>query len=633
MSFDILDLPWLPEAPTDFKERCRGLAVGQGEAGVQLGALATARLNSTQALVFRRTLKRLTEQKADLSALSPLRLAILPSFTMDTIADFIPAAAARQGVAVDLAIAEFDQILQTALNPAAGVFEPRPDVVLILFDHRWIGLNRFAANASGSDVVTAALDRLRTCVDYVREKIGALPIVSTVAVPPGTLFGSLDRAIAGTVRADIERFNDGLVKLATSQHAVIFDVGALAETVGTSRWFDPVAWNLYKIPIASTCSALFADWLGRILGAIRGKSRKCLVLDCDNTLWGGVIGDDGLENIVVGPGSGLGESFAAVQQYALDLKERGILLAVSSKNDDAVARQPFAEHPDMLLRETDLALFQANWVDKPTNLEAVARDLRIGLDSLVLLDDNPVERAQVRAALPMVAVPELPSDPAYFATYVTAAGYFEALSFSEEDRKRVDSYVAEAKRAELREQVRDLGDYLAGLEMVISLRPFDAVGRQRITQLINKSNQFNLTTRRYTEAEVESFEQDPDVATIQVRLRDKYSDYGMIAVCIASPRHDEPDAWEIDTWLMSCRVLGRKVENAMLHALVEEALKAGKKLVYASFLKSSKNHMVADLFDALGFERIGETSPGDRFYRLHVNSYATEPLPHAIEEA
>lgn len=630
MSFEILQMPWLPEAPADFKERCRSLIGRSDGLGTELGRLATARLNSSQALGFARTLKRLREQQADLSPLSLLRLAILPSSTIDTIGDMIPAACARHGVAVDLVVAEFDQILQTALDSGAEVFRPKPDAVLLLFDHRWLALDTFEAGQSG-DLVKAGLARIAACLRRLREELGTQAIVSTVAVPPGTLFGSVDRAVAGSVRACVHRFNEDLFQLAADEHASVLDVASLAETVGTARWFDPVGWHLYKVPFASSCSALFADWLGRILGAIRGRSRKCLVLDCDNTLWGGVIGDDGLENIVVGPGSGPGESFASVQRLALDLKARGILLAISSKNDDFVARLPFAQHPDMLLRESDIASFQANWIDKPTNLEAVARTLGVGLDSLVLLDDNPAERAQVRAALPMVAVPELPGDPAYYAVYLASAGYFEALTFSDEDRMRVDSYAAGAKRAELIEQVRDLGDYLTALEMTISEKPFDAIGRQRIVQLINKSNQFNLTTRRYTEAEVERFERDPDMFTLQVRLRDKYSDYGMIGVCIAGPREPYESAWEVDTWLMSCRVLGRKVEQAMLNALVSAAMQAGKKTIYARYLKTTKNHMVADLFDRLGFERIEETGEGDVRYRLEVDNFEMAALPHAKE--
>lgn len=630
MSFDILDLPWLPEASLMFKQQCRGLSAGSEAIGMELAALATARLKSTQALEFARTLRRLHEQNADLAPLAPLRLAILASFTTETVSDYIPAGCARHGVAVDVATAEFDQILQTAMNPDAEVFQPRPDAVLLLFDHRWLGLDRFEAH---HDITQLGLSRIATCLEHLRDQLGAQVIVSTIAAPPVTLFGSLDRSIDTTARARVEEFNAGLVQLAATHGAILLDVAALAETVGTSRWFDPVAWHLYKIPFSSTCSAIVADWLGRLLGAMRGKSRKCLVLDCDNTLWGGVIGDDGLENIVIGPGSGLGESFASVQQLALDLKARGILLAVSSKNDDAVARLPFAQHPDMLLRETDLAFFQANWTDKPTNLEAIARELRIGLDSLVLLDDNPAERAQVRAALPMVAVPELPSDPAYFALHLASAGYFEALSFSDEDRKRTDSYAANAKRAELLHEVRDLGDYLSALDMAISLRPFDAVGRQRIAQLINKSNQFNLTTRRYTEAEVERFERDPDMFTLQVRLRDKYSDYGMIGVCIAGPCPADQRAWEVDTWLMSCRVLGRRVEQAMLQALVSAAREAGKSTLYARYVRTAKNNMVASLLDDLGFEPIKETEGGDRLYRLAVEAFVAEVLPHTVEAA
>jgi FkbH-like protein len=594
MTFDLLSLPWLPAAPDDFKERCKTLAAGAG-AGQAAASLATHRLSSSQALTFSRMLRRLGQSGADLSPLASLRLAILPSFTIDTIADMIPAGCARHGVAASVAIAEFDQIVQTAFDPDA--------------------------------------DRVGSCLRQLREGVGTQVIVSTVAVPPGTLFGSLDRAAAGAVRGHVERFNLGLVELAAAEGAILFDVAALAEQVGTAAWFDPVAWNLYKIPFSAACSGLFADWLGRLIGAMRGKSRKCLVLDCDNTLWGGVIGDDGIENILIGGGHAHGESFADVQRLALDLKSRGILLAICSKNDEANARLPFREHPDMLIRESDVAVFQANWVDKPSNLEAIARTLDIGLDSLVFLDDNSAERAQVRAALRMVAVPELPEDPAFYSLYLSSAGYFEALSFSDEDRKRSESYVANARRAELREQVRDLGDYLQALEMTVSLRPFDAIGRQRIVQLINKSNQFNLTTRRYTEAEVARIESDPGIFTLQVRMKDKYSDYGMIGVCIARPSEADEAAWDVDTWLMSCRVLGRKIENAMLNALVEGARGAGKRRIFAFYSKTAKNGMVADLFDRLGLKRIAETADGNRSYLLDVDDFRPEALPHAQAQA
>lgn len=627
MSFTVNTMPWLPSAPPDYKLKCRQFEAGTPDVGPRLITLATHSLNSSQSIAFAKALRRAQDADCDLSPLSSFRLAILPSYTTETIADTVPAGCARHGVAVDVAIAEFDQIVQTVCDPASRLFQPTPDAALLLFDHRWVGLDSFAHN---DDAIDIAIDRIAACLDRLHNQIGTQAILSTVAVPPGSLFGSLDRIVQGSIRSKVDRFNRALVALAESKGAVIFDVAALAEQVGTAQWFDPVAWNAYKIPFSPSCSALFGDSLGRLIGSMRGRARKCLVLDCDNTLWGGVIGDDGLENIIVGSGSATGESFSAVQKLALDLKARGILLAVCSKNEDSNARLPFSQHPDMLLRESDIAVFQANWVDKPANLEAIARTLEIGLDALVFLDDNSAERAQVRAALPMVAVPELPSDPAYYPLYLSSAGYFEALSFSDEDRKRGESYLANALRAEVREQSRDLGDYLKALEMHIEMRPFDALGRQRIVQLINKSNQFNLTTRRYTEAEITSLIENPEIVTAQVRLNDKFSDFGMIGVWIVRPSERDLTGWYVDTWLMSCRVLGRKVEDAMLHALVVAAKEAGKTTIYAQYLRTAKNTMVADLLDRLGFTRVNESSNGDCNYQLDVATFENQPLPHNI---
>jgi FkbH-like protein len=308
----------------------------------------------------------------------------------------------------------------------------------------------------------------------------------------------------------------------------------------------------------------------------------------------------------------------------LELRERGIVLAVSSKNTDAVARRPFREHPEMLLREEHFAVFQANWLDKPANLEAIAKALNIGLDALVMLDDNPAERAQIRAALPMVAVPELPRDPSWFAWYLMAAGYFETVAYSSEDAGRADSYASDARRAEVMTGARDLGDYLGSLEMRIRFAPFDAKGRQRIAQLINKTNQFNLTTRRYSEADVEEMEKSDSAFTLQVRLEDKFGDLGMIGVVIC--RADGGDRWDIDTWLMSCRVLGRRVEEAMLAEVVREARRYGIRQLIGTYMPTAKNAMVRDHYAKLGFVTVEESEAGCRF-ELAVEDCAIEDLP------
>ena len=281
----------------------------------------------------------------------------------------------------------------------------------------------------------------------------------------------------------------------------MLDVASLAETVGLANWHSPAQWNIAKFAFDAKFLPLYADHVGRILGALRGKSRRCLVLDLDNTVWGGVIGDDGLEGIVIGQGDATGEAYLDVQRTALALRERGVVLAVASKNSDEIARSVFREHPEMLLRENHIAVFQANWNDKATNISAIANELALGIEAMVFLDDNPVERGLIREMLPQVAVPELPDDPALYARTLAAAGYFEAIAFSEEDRQRAEFYQDNARRVTLQKQAGDVDAYLVSLNMRIDFRPFDATGRSRIAQLINKSNQFNLTTRRYTEAE------------------------------------------------------------------------------------------------------------------------------------
>jgi FkbH-like protein len=394
-----------------------------------------------------------------------------------------------------------------------------------------------------------------------------------------------------------------------------------------TTWHDPVQWAVGKFAFSQSLVPLYAEWLGRLVAGARGKSRKCLVLDLDNTIWGGVIGDDGINGIILGNGNPTGEAFMDVQQTALALRNRGILLAVSSKNDEAVARNAFRKHPDMILREEHITIFQANWHDKAANLRAIAQELNIGIDSLVLLDDNPAERAQVRQALPDVAVPELPIDPAHFADTLLSAGYFEAIGFTDEDRHRAEQYEANAARARLLEATTNLDEYLESLQMRALCGAFDAVNRARISQLINKTNQFNLTTHRYTESEVETFEKSGRGMTLQVRLIDRFGDNGMIAVVICIEQGTE---WLIDTWLMSCRVLNRKLERAMLNYIVERAKEAGIATLIGVYRTSQRNSLVKEHYAHLGFTQLEEAPEGSR-WRLDVNAYVAVTIPMEIE--
>ncbi len=450
-------------------------------------------------------------------------------------------------------------------------------------------------------------------------------LVTTVVPPVEPLFGSFDAVEAGSVSGQVAAFNARLAEWAAAKRIVLIDMARVAGWVGADRWHDAGHWHAEKLPLDPDLIPLFADVVARTIAAIRGTTRKCLVLDLDNTLWGGVIGDDGVDGIVLGQGSATGEAFLAIQQTALALRERGIILAVCSKNDDEVARTPFRDHPDMPLKEAHIAAFVANWGDKATNLRAIAAALNIGLDALVFLDDNPVERAQVRRELPMVAVPELPADPALYPRALLAAGYFEAIAFAQEDRDRADQYRANAERAAFA-GTSDMAGYLASLDMVADFRPFDAVNRTRIAQLINKSNQFNLTTRRYTEAQVAALEADPAKLTVQIRLVDRFGDNGMISVVIV-----DRSTWEIDTWLMSCRVLGRRMEEAVLDQIVAAARAGGAEALRGRYIPSAKNRMVADHYSRLGFAAAGGDAGGETMWRLDLGGYVSPELPMRID--
>jgi FkbH-like protein len=475
--------------------------------------------------------------------------------------------------------------------------------------------------------VTGAIDELRTIRDALRKNSGASCIFQTLARPVEASFGSLDLALPGTYRNLVDLFNRALATTLAGKEDLLLDVGGLAETVGLSAWHDANLWNIGKIPFANSFLPIYADLTCRLIAALRGKSRRCLVLDLDNTLWGGVIGDDGLEGIVLGQGDPQGEAHLEVQRAALALRERGIVLAVSSKNNDDTARLPFQKHPEMLLRENHLAVFQANWNDKATNIRAIAEELSLGLESFVFLDDNPAERRLVRDMLPDVAVPELPDDPALYVRTLLAAGYFEAITYSPEDQKRADFYQDNARRVALQRATGDLDAYLATLNMTITFQPFDEVGRARIAQLISKSNQFNLTTRRYSEAQVAEIEADPNCLTLQVRLVDTFGDNGMISVVIC---RQDAGVWQIDTWLMSCRVLGRRVEQAVLQELLIHARALGITRIIGTYRPTERNRLVEDHYSKLGFTECERLADGSTVWGLDVADWSDVRLPMKV---
>jgi FkbH-like protein len=613
------DLAWLPRPPSDFRQRCRDLAQAGDNFGRRVQALATHALAASQLQRLAGVIGDAIAQDRSLAPLAPFRLGLLGNGTLDLIVPALVASAARHGVALQVVRAEYGQIAQQAMSPDSQINRSSPDAVLLALDYRAFPLTPSPGMAEAAkasvDAAVAMLDSIRTGI-ATHAKVPC--IVQTLAPPAEPLFGSIDPAVPGTARHLIDAFDDALVRSIAGTPDLLLDIAGLAGLVGVANWHAPNQWNLAKLPFADAYVPLYADHVGRLLGAMRGKARRCLILDLDNTVWGGVIGDDGLDGIVIAEGDPVGEAFRSVQRLALALRERGIVLAVSSKNTDEVARLAFQKHPEMLLRESHITVFQANWSDKAANIRAIAEALSLGLDAMVFLDDNPVERGLVRQLVPEVAVPELPDDPALYARTLMAAGYFEATAFSAEDRQRAEFYQGNARRAALQKQSGDLDVYLASLDMEITFQPFDSVGRARITQLINKSNQFNLTTRRYSEAEVAAAEARPDWLTLQVRLTDVYGDNGMIAVVICRPA--EADAWEIDTWLMSCRVLGRKVEEMTLREILRQARERGISRVIGCYRPTERNGMVRDHYQKLGFAPTDSTADGTTRWELPTDT-------------
>jgi FkbH-like protein len=623
------EMTWLPAAPDDVAQRIKSLDPDAEDLARDVRALVAFGLSQNQLTKLGKVVTKALRVRGTLKSLSDFRLAVLSNGTMDMIAPVLVASAVRHGVGLEVVLPSYAQVAQEALSPDSAVNKAAPHGVLFAIDHRALPIRISPGDRAAAEATVAGVMAfLRTLRDGVKQNSGALCIFQTFVPPVETLFGNLDSALPGTMANLLAAINLQLATECLENGDILFDVAALAQTVGTASWHDQQMWNIGKFPFADAFIPLYADHVGRLLGAVRGKSRKCLILDLDNTVWGGVIGDDGLDGIRIAQGDAIGEGHLSVQRLALDLRRRGIVLAVCSKNTDEVARKPFTDHPEMLLKLGDIAVFQANWNDKATNIKSIAAELELGIDSMVFLDDNPAERGLVRTLLPEVAVPEVTDDAAHYARTLSAAGYFEAIAFSNEDLKRADFYQDNAKRANLMRGVDGVDAYLASLNMTITFQPFDAVGRARIVQLINKSNQFNLTTRRYTDPEIERVETDPAALGLQVRLSDTFGDNGMISVVICRPH--AAGEWEIDTWLMSCRVLGRKVEWMVLGEVLRQAKERSIERLVGRYVPTEKNALVVDHYRKLGFENVRQDADGTTHWALDVKSAKIEEAPMTV---
>lgn len=600
-------LAWLPKHP-DLSAALRA-ARSQKESTARLRSLAALAGYRRDFVATGRIDRLLTEATSGTAAapegMLPLRLAVLSSHTMDHVVPAIRVSALQRGLWLSVELAPYGSYRQVLLGEDAALKAFAPHYILLALDAQ-NGLFTLPLDADEPQVaaaVDAFVADLRHLWHQARARYGAQVLQQTYVAETASLFGSFEGLVPASPTALIDRLNTGLRTAAREEGVLLVDVGwQLATRIACGELIDPVRWHHAKQLINPVFAPTYGDLVARVIAAAAGKSRKCLVLDLDNTLWGGVIGDDGLEGIKLGQGSAEGEAFAAFQRYLSLLAARGVILAVCSKNELDVAESAFRDHPEMVLKRGEIAAFVANWDDKAGNIRRIAQLLNIGSDSLVFVDDNPAERDIVRRELPEVAVPEMTEDVAYYPSLLSAAGYFEAASFTADDVLRVRSYVQNAERQALLDHATDMDGYLKSLEMCLSAKTIDRIDLSRSTQLINKSNQFNLTTRRYTEADVERMSGDGRSISLCLRLKDRFGDNGLISVIIARPDPAWPeDEFVIDTWLMSCRVLGRGVEAASLNVLADQASCRGARSLIGEYRPTNKNRMVAEHYPKLGF--------------------------------
>ena len=628
-------LPWLPRPSAKMRDRIASLPGEPLQALTFLQSLAQAAWGEADLRLLGRKIRTILKSappgfaaEARKHGLTQVRILVLSASTASHICDALIGTAIRFKFLLDVTVAEYEEPEPWLERNARALKETPPDFVLVASDHRMLRLaSPLGDEAAAEQVIEAALARIARIAEVAGAATGRPVILQTLAGDPDAIAFNIDLGLPGSPRYLAAEFNRRLVLKARQQSHLLLDAGALASLVGQAAWSAGRYWYAAKYPFAAAMIPLYADNLMRIVAAQMGRSRRVLVLDLDNTLWGGVVGDDGIEGLALGNGSALGEAHSALQRMALSLKERGVILCISSKNDEAIALDAFRNHPEMILKEDDIVAFRINWDDKAANIKAISETIDLGLDSFVFLDDNPAERKRVRDALPAVAVPELPEDPSDWPAVFAAAGYFEQAGFSNEDRLRAGFYKANALRAAQMERIGDHDEYLRSLGTTLSIAPFDSAGRKRIAQLISKSNQFNLTTRRYSEAEIAALQSSSDVFAIQARLEDIFGDNGMISAIIC---RQAGQSWEVDTWIMSCRVLGRRVEEALLQYLVQQARLRGITEIIGRYIPTAKNGLVRDHFSRLGFVRTGSQND-ETIWQLAVSGYGERNLPLKVD--
>lgn len=555
---------------------------------------------------------------------NPMKMALLGDSATQFLAEALLGYAAVRGLDVDLFEAGIGQIDMQILHGQSDLYRHEPDFIVVFRSNRQL-YDDFCKREQIPEAFAAdVLHGVRTQIDAIRSfRPGCKIIYFNFPELDDGLYGNYGNSVARSFIYQLRKINLALMELAQECSALLVcDLCSLQSRLGR-EFVDDAKWRI-SAGVACSLNVLpaVAKHVFDIVAAVRGASRKCVILDLDNTLWGGVLDEGGIENIQLGE-FGAGRVFSELQRWLKRLKQRGIILAVCSKNDEAIAKEPFLSHPDMVLRLDDIAVFVANWENKVDNIRYIQEVLNINFDSMVFLDDNPFEREMVAQAIPEITVPALPADPVLYLDFLQKLNLFEVASASGADEDRTAQYQQEAARRTVRALYQNEHDYLSSIDMRSTSRAFCELDLPRVAQLSQRSNQFNVRTSRYSVAEIEGIARSDDCLTLSFELKDSFGNYGLIAALIL--RRDG-DALFIEAWMMSCRILNRGMEHFVLNTIAGLAERRGYRRIKGEYIPTKKNVLVKDLYDRLGF------TEQDGYWYLPVQDYQIKPTAIRLNE-
>lgn len=552
--------------------------------------------------------------KKDFSELKTIKVALLGDTATQFLTQALRGLGYDEGFNLEIWEADFDQIERQVYDLSSELYAFKPDIVIVFqASHKLLGKYNKANLEEHSLFASNELDVIENIYSNLNNNLNAKVIYYNYTEIDDSVFGNFANKTESSFLFQLRKLNYELMSMASNKsNLYLCDLSSIQNQVGKLNFFQPSIYINTEMVLSLEVLPKVASKTLDIIKALEGKFNKCVILDLDNTTWGGVIGDDGIENIQIGS-LGIGKAFTEFQYWIKKLKNRGIIVAVCSKNTESIAREPFEKHPDMILRLDDISVFQANWENKADNIRQIQKILNIGFDSMVFLDDNPFERNIVRENIPQVCVPELPEDPSSYLEYLYELNLFETVSYSKEDADRTKLYQVEAERAKVFQKFTNEDDFLKELEMVSDVQPFNKFNTPRVAQLSQRSNQFNLRTIRYTEEDIARISASNEYESFSFTLEDKFGDNGLICVVILQKESDK--TLFIDTWFMSCRVLKRGMENFVLNTIVDYAKRNGFTQIKGEFIPTAKNMIVKDHFLNLGFLEIGS------YFILEVEDY------------